>query len=168
MDQDQDQKLSFFGIGPVTGVILIPVLAASIAATVRWPHIFMISGPGSRILFYSGLVILAAGLVFYFSTVRLLLKGLRETRLMTTGPYSLCQNPLYASILLVIVPAVALMMNTWLILLTTIAGYVVFRIYIRREYSELEKFFGEDYRIYRTNTPEFFPLPLKKWFGRKQ
>jgi protein-S-isoprenylcysteine O-methyltransferase Ste14 len=102
------------------------------------------------------------GLGFYFSTVRLLLKGLRETRLVTNGAFSLCQNPLYSSIILFIIPALSLIMNSWLILTSCIVGYIMFKIYIKKEYTELEHIFGEDYIKYRNETPEFFPWASKK------
>jgi protein-S-isoprenylcysteine O-methyltransferase Ste14 len=57
------------------------------------------------------------------------------------------------------------MLNSWLILTSSIAGYILFKIFIRNEYNELEKFFGEDYIKYRNTTPEFFPLPFKKWLS---
>jgi protein-S-isoprenylcysteine O-methyltransferase Ste14 len=110
----------------------------------------------------AGIVLLIIGLIFYFSTVRFLLKGLKETKLMTKGPYSLCQNPLYASLILLVIPALSLILNSWLILTASFVGYFLFKSFINREYSELEKFFGEDYLKYKSETPEFFPLPLKR------
>jgi protein-S-isoprenylcysteine O-methyltransferase Ste14 len=53
-------------------------------------------------------------------------------------------------------------MNSWLILTASAAGYITFKIFIRSEYSELEKFFGEEYFRYKQSTPEFFPRPVKK------
>jgi len=161
---DTKPKLSFMGIGPRVGAVVLPLLAVTIAASIHWPYLFRFTVAGARILFYIGAVFMLAGLIFYLSTVRFLLKGLKETRLMTTGPYSLCQNPLYSSIILLVIPALSLMMNSWLILVTTFAGYIVFRICISHEYSELQKFFGEDYEKYRSETPEFFPFPFRKWF----
>ncbi len=78
---------------------------------------------------------------------------------------TLCCNPLYASFLLLIIPGISLMMNSWLIMTTSIAGYIVFKIVIRSEYTEMEKFFGDEYIKYRKSTPEFFPFPVKKWFN---
>jgi len=99
-----------------------------------------------KILFYTGLVILAIGLIFYFITIPTLLKGLKETKLVTSGTFSLCCNPLYAAIILFIIPGVALMMNSWLMLTTSIAGYIAFKLYIKEEVKEMEKFFGDEYR----------------------
>jgi len=101
----------------------------------------------------------------YFLTAPALLKGLKETKLMTTGTFYLCCNPLYSSIILLIIPGISLMMNSWLVLTTSLVAYVLFKIFIKSEYSEMEKFFGDDFKKYRAETPEFFPFPWKKWFG---
>lgn len=154
-------KLNFFGVGPKIGTIAIPWLAVSIILSLIFPEIFDIP-VNKEILFYAGLVLLAGGLVFYFSTVPLLLKGLKETRLVTSGAFSLCCNPLYAAIILFIVPGIALMMNSWLVFTTSVIGYIAFKLFIKSEYIELEKFFGEEYKKYKSETPEFFPLGFLK------
>lgn len=158
-------KLNFLGIGPKIGIVLLPWLAATIILSSLNKELFIYSSGNQNILLICGIVLMTSGLVFYFSTVRLLLKGLKETRLMTKGAYSLCQNPLYSSIILLIIPALSLILNSWLILTSSIIGYIMFKIFIKKEYSELESFFGEDYYRYRNETPEFFPVPLKKWFS---
>lgn len=157
-------KLSFLGAGPKIGAVVLPWLAASIILTVIMKPAFAYSTGNKQVVLIAGIVLMAAGLVFYATTVKALLKGLNDTKLMTTGAYSLCQNPLYASITLLIIPALSLIMNSWLILTTSVAGYIIFRIYIRNEYDELIKFFGDDYLKYKAQTPEFFPFPFKKWF----
>lgn len=154
-------KLNFFGVGPKIGIVALPWLAATIVLSILFKDIFLISGIYGRIVFFAGLVLLIVGLVFYFLTIPLLLKGLKETKLVVKGTFSLCCNPLYTAIILLIVPGVALMMNSWLVLTTTIAAYVVFKMYIGKEYEELEKFFGDEYIKYRAKTPEFFPFLRK-------
>jgi protein-S-isoprenylcysteine O-methyltransferase Ste14 len=155
-------KLNFLGIGPKMAVILLPWLAGSIIITNLYKDTFVYSATGNNLIHISGIILMTIGLVFYFSTVRLLLKGLRETRLVTEGAYSLCQNPLYASLILFVLPALSLILNSWLVLTTSVVGYILFRIHIRTEYNELEKIFGEAYTKYKKETPEFFPFPFKK------
>jgi protein-S-isoprenylcysteine O-methyltransferase Ste14 len=158
------EKLNFLGIGPKIAVVLLPWLTATIIfSSIYKEHFEYVSG-NSNILLITGIVLMAFGLVFYLSTIRLLLKGLKEIRLMTNGPYSLCQNPLYSSIILFIIPSLSLILNSWLILTSSISGYILFKIYIKKEYYELEKNFGENYIKYKNETPEFFPISLKKWF----
>jgi protein-S-isoprenylcysteine O-methyltransferase Ste14 len=158
-------KLNFLGVGPRIATVLLPWLLISIVLSTHFRKMFSFTNEKSTLLFMCGIFLLIFGLIFYGSTVRLLLKGLKETRLVTNGAFSLCQNPLYSSIILFIIPALSLIINSWLVLTTSIAGYIMFKIFIEREYTELEKFFGDDYIRYKNETPEFFPVPLKKWFS---
>lgn len=158
-------KLNFFGVGPKIGVVLIPWLAISIVLSCASDY-FIYSHQYSADLLLAGSVLLILGLIFYFTSVRLLLNGLKDQRLVTGGTFSLCQNPLYASFILFIIPALSLMLNSWLVLTSSLAGFILFKFYIHREYQDLEKFFGEDYLKYKREIPEFFPLPVKKWLKR--
>lgn len=160
------KKLSFLGIGPRIAILLLPWLAASIALSCIKIGVFGYTSEQNNIVMIAGIVLMAVGLIFYFSTVRILMAGLKETKLQTKGPYSLCQNPLYAAIILLIIPALSLLLNSWLVLTSSLAGYIMFRIFIGSEYSELEKFFGEEYLKYKKDTPEFFPFPVKRWLSK--
>lgn len=159
--------MNFFGAGPRIGKITLPWLALTIMLTLINRDIFVFTPIPDRYFYLAGYIILAAGLFFYFATVRVLLKGLKEGKLVTTGGFYFCQSPLYASILLFIIPAIALLMNSWLVLTTTAAGYIAFKFCIKSEYLELEETFGDTYLKYRKKTPEFFPLPLKKIWNRE-
>ena len=151
------KKLNFFGAGPKIGLIILPFLAIAIALTRRFPSIFTF-GTGSRAIMILGIVFLASGLICYGLTVRSLLRGLTETRLVTTGPYRYCQNPLDAVIMLLFIPGVALVMYSWIMLTVPVVGYIAFKKCIRREYSEMTEIFGEAYLDYKKRTPEFFPF----------
>ena len=156
------KKLNFLGIGPKIAVILLPWLGTTIVLSCIHIDFFKFIRHNPQAPHIAGIVLLIIGLVFYFSTVRMLLKGLKETRLMTTGVYGFCQNPLYATLILVIIPALSLLLNSWLILTSSVVGYAIFKRFIRQEYAELEKFFGDDYLKYKDQTPEFFPFLIKK------
>jgi protein-S-isoprenylcysteine O-methyltransferase Ste14 len=159
-------KLNFLGIGPKIASVLLPWLILTIVLSTHFKYVFAYIPEKSFFLFNAGLILLAIGLVFYFSTVRLLIKGLNETRLVTNGAYSLCQNPLYSSMILFIIPALSLIINSWLVLTSSVAGYVLFKLFIRKEYMELERFFGQSYIKYKNETPELFPFPFKKWLNK--
>ena len=156
------EKLSFLGVGPKIARITLPWLALTILITIMKKELFVFTDASRGTVRIAGFIVLGVGLIFYFVTVRGLLKGLKETRLMTTGGYFLCQNPLYASLILLLIPGIALISNSWLILTTSVIGFITFKIHIKSEYSELERIFGESYLKYKMETPEFFPFPLKK------
>jgi protein-S-isoprenylcysteine O-methyltransferase Ste14 len=152
------KKLNFLGIGPKVAVILLPWLMISIGLSIMKPKLFMYPAGLKNILFVAGIILMTTGLIFYTSTARALLRGLKETRLVTTGPYRVCQNPLYTSFILFIIPALSLLLNSWLILTAGVLGYILFKRFIKSEYHELEEFFGEEYIKYHERTPEFFPF----------
>lgn len=155
------KKLDFYGVGPKIGIIALPYLAVSIIVTLLFPAVFTLGKTAKPYTFIAGAILLGAGLIFYFISVRLLLKGLKETRLVTTGTYRCSRNPLYAGLILGVIPGIALLMNSWVVLLTSLVGYLAFKRFIRGEYTEMESVFGEEYRAYCARTPEFFP-----WFGK--
>ena len=152
------QKLSPLGIGPKIGMIAIPYLAAGIVLTVFYPQIFSFGLASKRPLFITGFIVLAVAIICYILTVRSLLQGLKANKLMTTGAFRVCQNPLYAVMILLIIPGLALVLNSWIVLTTSILAYFIFKMSIHTEYEEMERVFGQEYLDYRKRTPEFFPF----------
>jgi len=155
-------KMNFFGVGPKIAIVLLPWLGSSIVLSSFNIRVFKYTLEPSGYMITAGILLAALGLVLYFSSLRMLLIGLRGTKLVTKGIYSICQNPLYSSIILIIIPALSLLMNSWLVLTSCLVGYILFKLHIKNEYKELEEFFGEEYLEYKAQTPEFFPLPTKK------
>jgi len=92
----------------------------------------------------------------------MLLPGIRANRLITKGAYGLSQNPLYAVLILFLVPGVGMVLNSWIILTIAIVGYLAFRKFIHEEEELLERIFGEEYRNYCKKTSLFFPNPYRK------
>lgn len=156
------EKLNFYGVGPKIGRIVLPWLAITIIISLIFNRSFNFGPDEKRILFFSGLALLILGFVMYFSTIPALLKGIKETKLVTRGAFYLCCNPLYSAIILFVIPGASLMMNSWLVITTSVIAYFIFKIYIKGEETEMEKFFGDKYKEYRTKTPEFFPVPIRK------
>ncbi len=138
-------------------VVLLPWLAITIILSITRETTFKYSSTNTRLILIPGIILMIAGLMFYFSTVRMLLKGLKETKLMTAGPFSLCQHPLYASLLLAIIPALSLILNSWLVLTSSVVGYFLLKRYIKIEETELTNIFGDEYLNYKRTTPVFFP-----------
>jgi hypothetical protein len=87
------KKLNFFGAGPKIGRIIFPWLAITIVLTLTVKESFIFTSNRIATLRLAGYIISGIGIILYLTTVRSLLKGLRETKLVTTGGYYLCQNP---------------------------------------------------------------------------
>jgi protein-S-isoprenylcysteine O-methyltransferase Ste14 len=159
-------KMDFYGIGPKIGRVFIPWLALTIVFSCI-SNRFNFYAERDSVVTISGAVLLGFWSIFYFSSVRLLLNGLKRGKLVTKGAFGLCQNPLYMSFILFFIPAIALLSNSWLILTTSVVGFVLLKVYVSKEYKILEEAFGDEYLKYKNETPEFIPLPLKKWFWKK-
>jgi len=159
------KKLDFYGIGPNIGIVLIPWLAVSIVTSSISVRFNFIQEKSSG-LTIAGAILLLFGLIFYFSSVKLLLNGLKAGKLVTKGTFSLCQNPLYMSFILFLIPAIALLLNSWLVVTSSLVGFILLKMYVKKEYQMLEEFFGDEYLKYKNETPEFIPLPVKKWLKR--
>ena len=160
------KKMDFYGVGPKIGRILIPWWAVTIILSFTSEY-FRFTQERSITQTALGAVYLLFGLIFYFTSVKLLLNGLKEGKLVTTGTFSLCQNPLYMSFVLILIPAIGVLLNSWLVLTTCVVGFILMKVYISNEYQVLEEAFGSEYLKYKAETPEFFPFPMKKWLGRK-
>jgi protein-S-isoprenylcysteine O-methyltransferase Ste14 len=159
------QKMNFLGVGPQIVRIALSWMAITIILSIIWKATFQFFPDVHNILFYIGLTLVVLGAIMYFSTIPALMKGIRETNLVTKGTFYLCCNPLYAAIILFIFPGTAFLMNSWLVLTSSIVGYIAFRMKIKGEEAVLEENFGQEYKAYRETTPQFFPLPLKKIFS---
>ena len=87
--------------------------------------------------------------------------GQRKNRhLVTTGPYSITRNPLYASSMLAIL-GVSLMIGSVLITAAFVPTFFfLFAYAARRESEYLRSKFGSAYDDYAARTPFFMPNPL--------
>lgn len=150
-------KPNYLGVGPRIARVLLPWLAVTILLSLFFPGIFSFPAYLQPWLFGIGLVWLLPGVIFYAISGKLMTRAVKESRLVTSGPYRFSRNPLYAMVILNIIPGIGLVMNSWLVLTTAIAGYVAFKSCIRGEYEEMSAVFGEPYREYSRKTPEFFP-----------
>ena len=159
------RKMNFYGIGPKIGRVLIPWLALTIVLSYITDN-YKFYAERSSGLTITGAILLVFGLIFYFSSVRLLLNGLKEGKLVTNGTFSLCQNPLYMSFILFLIPAIALLLNSGLVLTSSLVGFILLKVHVKKEYQMLEEFFGDEYLKYKNETPEFIPIPIKKWTKR--
>ena len=151
------KRMSIFGVGPAIGVPTACYALAALAATLQWPSAFAIAVLPYPYLAVAGGVLLAIGIPWYTFGVRTIHRAYREERLVTDGIYALCRHPIYAGWVLLILPALGLLMNSWLLLSTPLVMYVLTRIHVRREEKNLEAQFGDRYTDYQRRTNAIFP-----------
>lgn len=109
------------------------------------------------VLMVSAGILLSIGILFFIVSLITLARGLRGKRLVTSGVYKACRNPLYASLICFIVPGAVVLTGSWPLLSIPFVLYACFRRMIRQEEDYLEQIFGQDYRDYKAVTPLVFP-----------
>jgi protein-S-isoprenylcysteine O-methyltransferase Ste14 len=107
-------------------------------------------------LYLLGVVAVAACLVGRAWSLSYI-SGSKDSRLITTGPYSISRNPLYFANFLGAV-GLGLCTETLTVTLVTIITFAVYypRV-IAAEEKRLLELFGEDFESYRRRVPRFFP-----------
>ena len=87
--------------------------------------------------------------------------GNKNGRLVTTGPYSLCRNPLYV---FSVMGAAGVGLMTQSLVYTAVLTSVTFAVLlqaVRKEEGQLSARFAENYAAYRKRTPRFVPVSLR-------
>jgi protein-S-isoprenylcysteine O-methyltransferase Ste14 len=103
----------------------------------------------SNILIFGGFLMLA-------SAWNVLYAAQRERRLATTGLYARMRHPQYVAFVLILLG----FLLQWPTILTLAMFPVLVGMYAwlsRREESDMERMFGEEYRRYAARTPRFLP-----------
>ena len=154
-----DKQMSKWGIGPKMALITLPYIALTIIIHSFYKELFGLSFIPRNIIIIIAFVLLIAGIIFYLFTVKTFFKGYKEDKLITTGTYACCRNPIYAVFILFFVPAISLFVNSWLCLTTSVFLYIVFKIMIKSEYEYLKNRFGDEYVQYEKKVNELIPFP---------
>lgn len=154
--------MSIWGVGPTVGTLTLVYGVIVGVATFKWPGLFTIRFVPYEYLLAVAAVLLAVSLPVYVLTIVPLWKGYHEGKLVTTGTYAVCRHPLYAMWILLIMPAVALLMKSWLFLTAAVFMYVVTRIEVRREEECLQEQFGRQYLAYKKRVGAILPTLWRK------
>lgn len=104
---------------------------------------------GGYLFLLSGLVI-RIWCIFYIG-------GRKSKEIITTGPYSLCRNPLYVGTFLLAIGVGLCFENLLMVFLVPAILIPTHVITVRMEESHLESQFGDPYRSYIQKVPRFWP-----------
>lgn len=143
------KKMSVMGVGGKIGVVVGPCLAAAIGADIAFAPLFKISPQGGGALLYAGIALTAVGFLLNVAASLSMLRAHKAGRLATGGFYRLLLNPMYVFMLLLTLPGIALLCNSWLVMVVVLPGYIAYRVIVREEYRYLAQTFGPAYEAYR-------------------
>jgi protein-S-isoprenylcysteine O-methyltransferase Ste14 len=83
--------------------------------------------------------------------------GRKSKKLITTGPFSICRNPLYIGTFLLAIGVGLCFENLLMLILVLVIIIPAHVIVVRMEESHLKRLFGEEYCIYKREIPRFLP-----------
>jgi len=152
------EKRKQLGVGPKWALpTTVYFTAAVIAHFATYPR-FVIAPLSFATCAIVGGLLVAAGICVYAAAFMSLREGLRQGILITHGLYAIMRHPLYASSIFFIIPGIALLFRSWLLLPMPAVAYVAFRIFIPAEEHDLHEQYGDDFKLYRERTNAVFPV----------
>jgi protein-S-isoprenylcysteine O-methyltransferase Ste14 len=152
-------SMSLFGCGPKLALICLPYIILSLVVMYRYPEFFDLKFLDFIYVKTIGFVWLGVGIIFWIYSAMFFLKYFKPGQLITQGPFALCRNPIYSSIIVFIIPSLALIFHSGLIFSIALVLYLGFKISIHGETNVLRRIFGEEYEIYEKLVNEIFPFP---------
>jgi protein-S-isoprenylcysteine O-methyltransferase Ste14 len=135
------------GSGDLIALFTLPFVIGGFAIQIASPALLAVdatSGPVRAVAIF----LLTTGVLIWAWSVALILSRVPKGELITTGPYAIVKHPLYTSVGLLVLPALGVLLGTWLGLLVGVAVYVGSRLFAPAEEAELRKTFGTDWDAY--------------------
>ncbi len=151
------KKFSYAGIGHILAFVTIPTFVVTAIVTMTTPSYFSLP-IARRVCITIGIILTTLWVLFYTYSLKYIFNKIRKNKIAKEGPYALCQHPLYASFIFLLIPAGGFILNSWLIFIPAIVMLIIFKILIPKEYKILEERYGEEWREYHKNTPEILPI----------
>jgi protein-S-isoprenylcysteine O-methyltransferase Ste14 len=128
--------MSIVGQGGKIILFMLPSLIAAILVHMYLPRVAAL--PESiRFIKPVRYLLLLPGLILWGTAVIQLMMGFSKGKLVATGAYGVVRNPIYASVMFFIFPAVALITFTWVYFVGSVFLYVGVMIFIGKEEKQL-------------------------------
>ncbi|MFX1586761.1 MAG: methyltransferase family protein [Promethearchaeota archaeon] len=158
---NKNHEISFLGVGPKMTLALAPFIVLLSILNIIFSPTFQL--PIDQIwIIPIGIVLIIIGAFIFIKSELLLRKAYNASELLLTGFYGHIRHPMYGSFILLIIPGIVIMINSWILYFLPFIFYIIFRIFIKQEESYCLKKFGEKYNHYKKNVHAIFPK-LKKY-----
>lgn len=152
-------SMTYGGIGPRLALLCLPYIILSLIIMIKYPEFFDLKFIDFPIIKAFGFIWLVLGSLLWIWSAIYFLKYFKLGNLITNGPFGLCRNPIYSSIIVFIIPSLAVIFHSGLILTFSVVLYLGFKISIHGETNVLKRIFGEEYELYEKSVNEIIPFP---------
>ena len=151
--------MTLFGCGPKLALLCLPYIILSLIIMIKYPEFFDLRFLNLLPFKVLGIAWFGIGLIFWVWSAVYFLKYFHPGNLITKGPFGLCRNPIYSSLIVFVIPSLALIFHSGLIFSIALVLYIGFKISIHGESILLKRAFGEEYEIYEKSVNEIIPFP---------
>ena len=151
--------MTLFGCGQKLALLCLPYIILSLVVMFIYPEFFNLKFLDIVHVKVFGLIWLVTGVIFWIYSAIFFLKNFKPGELITTGPFGLCRNPIYSSIIVFMIPSLALIFQTGLTFSISLVLYLGYRLSIYGETNVLRRIFGGEYDKYEKSVNEMIPFP---------
>jgi len=152
-------SMTLFGCGPKLALLCMPYVILSLIVMNRDPEFLYLNFMDSLYFKVLGFFWLVLGIIFWIYSAIFFLKHFKPGKLITQGPFGLCRNPIYSSIIVFLIPSLALIFSSGLTFTIALVLYLGFKVSIHGETIVLRRTFAQEYEIYEKTVNEIFPFP---------
>ena len=152
-------SITLFGCGPRLALLCLPYVILSLIVMYKYPDFFDLRFLDFTFAKVAGFIWLGLGVLFWGYSAIYFLKFFKPGTLIKEGPFALCRNPIYSSIIVFIIPGLALLLHSGLLFTISLVLYIGFKISIHGEVNILRRIFGEEYEEYENSANEIIPFP---------
>ena len=147
-------------MGPLGAAIGWLILALLWLLDRFFDHVEIVSRP--KQIRIAGALLIAIWIWWHLWSLKTIRSWWNEDRLCTSGPYRFVRHPIYAGAALLFGFGLALILNSWILLLFPVLSCLIWSALVRKEEMMMENVFGDEYKRYATCTGRFLP----KFFRR--
>ncbi len=144
-----EKRMSVMGVGHKAGAVVGGYLVLTVVLSCIFSPLFRITRDSYSVLLVIGIVIAAVGFSLNLAAAFRMLRAHRKDVLATEGLYGIFLHPMYFFQVLVTLPGITLLFNSWLVLTTVFVGIAAVKLFAKEENHYLESRYGDAYRKYR-------------------
>lgn len=153
-----ETKISRWGVGPIFALLSF-AYAVVLEILVRlfklyFPMDFM---PYS-ILLIIAICLFLFGVPFFIIALISVHRAYSANRLIASGVFALCRNPVYSAWIVFFVPGLMLIRANWLGMTTPIFMYLLLHLLIKKEEDYIVSVFGQEYIDYKKRVMCIMPF----------
>lgn len=135
-------------------LVLLPVLLFDNHWLLKDPYLTFILGPA---IVLTGIAIRLWCIRHIGGAARVKDKATSKKKLITSGPFAFCRNPIYIANTIMVAGAAVMMRLLWMTPIIFVGLLIWYHLIVKYEESILAGNYGDEYQQYASRTPRWIP-----------